>query len=53
MQSELNRLRTGKELGRKPCLEVPEDRNALAFHYIESGAIKGFSITHKIMVKAT
>ena len=51
MQSELNQLRTGKKLGRKPRLEVQEDRNALAFHYIESGAIRRFSANHQIRSK--
>jgi hypothetical protein len=51
MQSEFNRLRTERKLGRKPRLEVQEDRNALAFHYIESGAIKRFSANHKITPK--
>jgi len=40
MLSNHNRLHTEKKLGRKPRLEVQEDRNALALHYIESSAIK-------------
>jgi hypothetical protein len=51
MQSPLNRLHTEKKLGRKPRLESREDRNALAFHYIESGAIKRFSASNRIIVK--
>ena len=52
MQSGLNRLRAAIGLGHKPCLREHEDRNALAFHYIESGAIKRFSTCHRINVKA-
>ena len=52
MQSELNRLRTGQKLGRKPRLAVQEERNALAFNYIESGALKRFSASHKITGRA-
>jgi hypothetical protein len=48
MQSDLNRFRTEKKLGRKPRLEAPEDRNALALQYIESGAINRFSASNKI-----
>jgi hypothetical protein len=51
MQSHLNRLGTGRKLGRKLRLEVPEDRNALALHNIESGAIERFSAGHRIMVR--
>jgi hypothetical protein len=50
MQSSLNQLRAGKKLGRKPRLGVLEDRNALALHYIESGRIRRFAATHKIVV---
>jgi len=52
MQNMLNRLRTAKKIGRMLGLEVQEDRNALAFHYIESGAIKRFSARHRILSKA-
>jgi hypothetical protein len=52
MRSKLNRLRTSEKLGRVPRLEVQEDRNALALHYIESGAIRYFSARHQITVKA-
>jgi hypothetical protein len=51
MQSHLNRLGTGRKLGRELRVEVPEDRNALALHYIESGAIQRFSAGHRIIVK--
>lgn len=51
MQSDLNRLRTEEKLGRRPRLEVQEDRNALALQYIESGAINRFSASHKIGIK--
>ncbi|HTL55005.1 MAG TPA: hypothetical protein VL361_04965 [Candidatus Limnocylindrales bacterium] len=42
MQTDANQLRTSLNLGRKLCLRVHEDRNAVAFHYIESGAANGF-----------
>ena len=45
-----NLLRTETTLGRKPSLQVHEDRNALALHYIESGAIKRFRARHAIIV---
>ncbi len=51
MRNKLNRLRTAKRIGRMPGLDVREDRNALAFHYIESGAIRRFSAMHKIVSK--
>ncbi len=51
MQTKLNRLRTAKKIGYVPGLGVREDRNALALHYIESGAIRRFSARHKIMSK--
>ena len=43
-----NQLRTATSLGRKPSLQVHDDRNALAFHYIDSGAIGRFSARHRI-----
>jgi len=49
MQTDANQLRTSLNLGRKLCLRVHEDRNAVAFHYIESGGIKRFSARHKIV----
>jgi len=52
MQAEGNQVRTAMNLGRKPCLQVPGDRNALAFHFIESGAIRRFSASHRIVVRA-
>jgi hypothetical protein len=48
MRSDFNRRRVGRKFGRIPRLDVRADRNALAFHYIESGAIKRFSACHKI-----
>jgi hypothetical protein len=50
IRAQHNQLRTLTKLGRKPSLEVPEDRNALAFHFIDSGAIKRFSARHQIIV---
>jgi hypothetical protein len=52
MLCDLNQLCARKTLGRKPRLEVHEDRNALALRYIESGGINRFSATHKIAVRA-
>ena len=52
MRGRLNRLLTGKKLGRIPGLNAHEDRNALALHYIESGAIRRFSARHKIVGKS-
>jgi len=52
MQTHINQLRTALTLGRKVCLQVHEDRNSLAFHYIESGAFKRFSACHRIVVSA-
>jgi hypothetical protein len=50
MQGKFNQLRAGKKLGRKLRIEHAQDRNALAFHYIDSGALKKFSATHRILV---
>ena len=52
MQSNLNRLRAGEKLGRIPGVAAQEDRNALAFYYIESGAIRRFSSRNRISLKA-
>jgi len=49
MRGRLNRLLTGRKLGRIPGLDAHEDRNELAFHYIESGAIRRFSARHRII----
>jgi hypothetical protein len=51
MRSDLNQLRTSRGLGHKTDLGVHEDRNALALHYIESGAINRFSVRHRIKVR--
>ena len=51
MQGDFNQLRTSKGLGHKTDLGVHEDRNALAFHFIESGAINRFSVRHRIKVR--
>jgi hypothetical protein len=53
MESNRNQQRARKQLGRKPRLEVHEDRNALAFHYIDSGGIRRFSAKHCLNVAAT
>ena len=52
MQGNRNRRRTARILGRMPGFDAQEDRNALALHYIESGAIRRFSAGHKIIGKS-